>query len=71
MGIKVLPAMPRKPKRNDEPAKIDSDVLRMARLVAAFDNMPLAELLSETLRPILLKRLETIKSQLPGKPKDK
>jgi hypothetical protein len=50
--------MPRKPKRNDVPVKIDAEVLRLARIVAAYEDLPLAELISETLRPILVKKLE-------------
>jgi hypothetical protein len=43
-----------KPKRNDEPAKIDSEVLRVARIVAAYRRISLAEYLSETLRDVVL-----------------
>jgi hypothetical protein len=50
--------MPRKPKRNDVPVKMDAEVLRIARIVAAYEDVPLAELISETLRPILTKKLE-------------
>jgi hypothetical protein len=50
--------MPRKPKRNDVPVKMDAEVLRVARIVAAYEDVPLAELISETLRPILAKKLE-------------
>jgi hypothetical protein len=50
--------MPRKPKRNDVPVKIDAEVLRVARIVAAYEDVPLAELISETLRPIMVARLE-------------
>lgn len=53
----MAPAMPRKSKRNDEPVKVDSEVMRMARIVAAIENTTLAELVSETLRPIMLKKL--------------
>jgi hypothetical protein len=50
--------MPRPPKRNDLNVKIDSEVIRQARIVAAFEEIQLAELLSEILRPIIAKRLE-------------
>jgi hypothetical protein len=50
--------MPRKPKRNDQPVKMDAEVLRIARIVAAYEDVPLAELISETLRPVLQKKLE-------------
>lgn len=50
--------MPKKPKRNDVPAKVDADVMHVARIVAAYENVQIAELISEILRPILAKRLE-------------
>jgi spermidine dehydrogenase len=34
------------------------EVLRVARIVAAYEDVPLAELISETLRPILTRKLE-------------
>jgi hypothetical protein len=49
--------MPRKPKRNDEVVKVDSEVVRMARIVAAIEGITLAEVLSESLRPVIAKRL--------------
>lgn len=61
--------MPRKPKRNDLPVKIDADVVRVARIIAAAENISMAEVISETLRPILNARLEKIRPKL--KPADK
>lgn len=64
-------AMPRKPsKRNDLPVKIDAEVVRMARIIAAFRDTTLAEVMSETLRPLLEKQLaqltaDQIKKQKP------
>jgi len=58
MTTTMTDTMPRPPKRNDLAAKIDADVLRDARIVAAYEGVPLAELLSETLRPILTKKKE-------------
>lgn len=71
--IATLPRspMPKKPKRNDVPVKIDAEVLRMLRVVCAWDNVPLAELLSEIARPILQRRMEKIKDAIPDKPKDR
>jgi hypothetical protein len=43
-----------KPKRDDEAAKIDREVLRVARAVAALRGITLAEYLSERLRPLVL-----------------
>lgn len=40
-------------KRNDETVRVDADVLRQARLVAASKDLSLAEYLSNALRPIV------------------
>lgn len=40
-------------RRNDSTAKIDADVLRMAKVVAAYRDLPLAEYLTAALRPIV------------------
>ncbi len=61
--------MARKPKRNDVPVKVDAEVIRQARIVAAYEEIPLAELLSELLRPIVQKRLEHHQGRKP-KPSD-
>ena len=53
----VLDPMP-KPKRNDVPVKIDAEVVRVARIVAAYEETTLAEYLSERLRPLVQKDLE-------------
>jgi hypothetical protein len=46
--------MPRpKSKRNDEPVKVDAEVLKMARLVVQERDTTLAEYLSELLRPLV------------------
>lgn len=63
-------AMPRKPKRNDIAVKVDVEVVREARIVAAFEEVQLAELLSEILRPIISKRLEKHRSCGNGKKSD-
>ena len=42
-----------KTKRNDVPVKIDAEVVRIARIVAAYDEQTLAEYLSERLRPLV------------------
>lgn len=57
MASQVL-SMARKPKRNDEVVKVDAEVLRMARIVSAIESIPLAELVTEYLRPIVAKKLE-------------
>src|SRR4051794_38967859 len=49
----VHESMPRKPKRNDVPVKLDADVVRNAKIVATFQDTTLAEYLSELLRPLV------------------
>jgi len=49
--------MPRSGKRNDEPVKVAAEVLRMGRIIAAIEDVTLAELVSETLRPIFEAKL--------------
>jgi hypothetical protein len=44
-------------KRNDVTAKLDAGVARDAKLVAVYRGVPLAELLSELLRPTIKERL--------------
>lgn len=39
-------------KRNDIPVKMDAEVIRVARIVAAYRDIPLAEYISERLRPL-------------------
>lgn len=53
----VLDAMPERKKRNDLVAKVDAEVLRLARIVAAYEDTSMAELLSSILKPILEKKL--------------
>ena len=47
-----------KPKRNDVPVKLDAEVARKAKMVAASQDKSLAEYISETLRPIVTRALE-------------
>jgi hypothetical protein len=50
--------MPREAKKYTEQVKIDSEVLHMARVIAALDGIMIAELISDSLRPIFLKRIQ-------------
>lgn len=50
--------MTRGSKKYVEQVKIDSEVLHMARVIAALDEVLLAELVSDTLRPIFTKRIQ-------------
>lgn len=52
------PCMARKAKRNDIAVKIDADAYRDLRIVAAYEDKELAELLSEIAGPVLKKRRE-------------
>lgn len=61
-------AMP-KPKRNDVPVKIDAEVVRQARIVAAFEGVSLAEYLSDFLRPHVAEALERHKRSDPPAPR--
>jgi predicted DNA binding CopG/RHH family protein len=45
-------------KRNDVPVKVDSEVIRVAKIAAAYKGLSLAEYLSETLRPIVARDVE-------------
>jgi len=53
----AMPSRKNKPKRNDVPAKIDAEVMREVRLLANYEDVEIAELISETLRPIIHDRL--------------
>jgi predicted HicB family RNase H-like nuclease len=44
---------PEKAERKDEPVRIDSEVLRIARIVASFEELSLTDYISSTLRPIV------------------
>ncbi len=45
-------------KRNDSPAKIDAEVIRDAKIVAAYREITLAEYLSELIRPLVARDLD-------------
>jgi predicted HicB family RNase H-like nuclease len=53
-----------KPKRNDVPVKVDEEVVRLARIVAAYRGESLAEYMSETLRPIVQRHLAKYAKQV-------
>lgn len=66
----VMPSRKNKPKRNDVPAKIDAEVMRTARIVAAYEGVELAELVSQILKPVLMERLATHQATAqPKKPR--
>lgn len=48
----AAPDMPRQ-KRNDVVAKVDSEVIRKAKIIAAFRGISLAEYLTERLEPLV------------------
>jgi hypothetical protein len=53
--------------RNDVAVKLDAEVVRVARIVAAYRNIPMAEYLSEILRPIVNRDLDD-EAKKQGKP---
>lgn len=66
MTATARPNMPRPPKRNDIAVKVAADVVRLARTIAGFKGVPLAEIISEAARPALEKEAARIREQLPG-----
>jgi hypothetical protein len=58
-------------KRNDVPVKIDAEVIRVAKIAAAYRELSLAEYLSERLRPIVAEDVQRSHAEYPylGKPK--
>lgn len=54
-------------ERTFSSAQIDAEVLRAARIVAAYEDVQLSELISEILRPILAKRLERHRTEEPSR----
>jgi hypothetical protein len=63
-------------RRDDATAKLDADLVRKAKIVAAYRDVSLAEYLSEALRPIVESdhrehARHALDEQKPGKPKGK
>ena len=61
-------------KRNDVPVKMDAEVVRVAKIAAAYKDMSLAEYISERLRPLASEDVEQEHAKRPhmpakGKPK--
>jgi hypothetical protein len=54
--------------RNDVQVKIDAGVIREAKMVAAARGITVAEYLSEMIRPIVRKDLETETGRVLGSP---
>ena len=52
-------------KRNDVPVKIDAEVIRVARIAAAYKDMSLAEYISERLRPLVSQDVEQEHAKRP------
>lgn len=57
-----------RPKRNDLAVKIDAYVLKLARILAAHEDQTIAQILSETMKPILQKRLDKLGVPYPEEP---
>jgi hypothetical protein len=58
--------MPRKPKRNDVPIKMDAEVVRWAKVVAAFKDITLAEFVSERAREAVIEDFEARGVEVPA-----
>jgi hypothetical protein len=58
-------------KRNDVPVKIDAEVIKVAKIAAAYRELSLAEYLSERLRPLVAEDVQRSHAENPyfGKPK--
>lgn len=52
-------------KRNDVPVKIDAEVIRVAKIAAAYKDMSLAHYLSERLRPLVSQDVEQEHAKKP------
>lgn len=59
----VIDVPQKKSKRNDVATKVDQEVVRMARIIAAYEDRDIAEVVSETLRPIFQKRLADLQAE--------
>jgi hypothetical protein len=55
-------------KRNDVPVKIDAEVVRVAKIAAAYKDMSLAEYISERLRPLVALDVEQEHAKQPHLP---
>lgn len=53
----MSPATAEMVKRNDLSVKIDAEIVRKVKIVAAYRDLSIAEYLSETLRPIVEREL--------------
>jgi len=55
-------------RRNDVAVKLASDVARLARIVAASRGVPMAQYISEILRPVVERDAEEVGAKLVKKP---
>lgn len=60
--------MPRK-KRNDTATKIDAEIIRKAKTIAAYKEISVAEYLSNFLKPIIDREFEKFRHDLGDHPK--
>jgi hypothetical protein len=56
-------------RRNDTAAKVDAQVVADAKVIAAFRGIPLAEYLTDVLRPIVKRDLEAEMAKRQRRPK--
>jgi len=54
-------------KRNDITVKIDNEVVRIGKIVAAYRDVTLAEYFSDLLMPLVIADLEKEQANMPAK----
>lgn len=64
-----IATMTKEPKRKLLSIKIDEDVVKLARLVATFEDKQIMDVIGEILRPALLEREKEGAARRYGKPK--
>jgi hypothetical protein len=58
-------------RRNDVAVKVDAEVIRVAKIAAAYKGLSLAEYLSQTLRPIVSRDVENEHAKVAAAKKGK
>lgn len=57
---------PRKPGGEGTPVRVDTDLVTMARYICAKEGVPLSELLSDLLRPAVLREFKKLGKEFLG-----
>jgi hypothetical protein len=73
MGTTVASrSMPRRKdeeKRTDVPVRIDTEVVKDARLVAAYRDVSLAQYISDLIRPLVARDVDELQKELAKNPR--